>query len=543
MAFVGGMVAPARRLAMAAWGARPLWLRTLLRISAIVGALIAVLLPASLGRFIDGDEGYLLMAARLISEGHVPYRDFFLPQGPLLPFCFGSFFRLVGPSWLGARLLAALIAVAMGFLVYCEAQSATRKQSGGLIAAALFVGSGLTLGWLTIVKGYALSALCVLLAVWMAGILARSDEKAGRIPRYDLLLAAASGLAIGLATSTRLYAVFVMPVIGIYLVARTGWNRRRSRRLVAYGLGCALGLLPLLLSYAVAPEAFVFDTLLYHGISGGQRASLFGDLAHNGPVVLKSLGLAAKPYVGSGQVLALCVFALVAMIVRWLRMRRRAVSATVAIWPVLLGASTLPRFVHPQYLCLVIPFLAIEAGIALAAVASWQLRADGRRWPVGVVLVLVCLGYYGASGWSERDRYLHTGYGVNGVWSPQHAREWRIDTVVAVEKEIDAQGIAVAASWWPGYFVATRTSVLPELANDFGLLAAEVLTPEERQRFHVVSQAQVGNMIRAGLPRLFVEGNWAPASWTALLPRCGYKLQGTVHNVRLWTAGRLLSCE
>ena len=47
----------------------------------VVAALGAWLLPISLGRLIDGDEGYLLMAARLIGEGHWPRRD----QPRLLP--------------------------------------------------------------------------------------------------------------------------------------------------------------------------------------------------------------------------------------------------------------------------------------------------------------------------------------------------------------------------------------------------------------------------------------------------------------------------
>ena len=41
--------------------------------------LSAVVLPAAMLRVIDGDEGYLLQAARLVSEGERPYIDFFFP--------------------------------------------------------------------------------------------------------------------------------------------------------------------------------------------------------------------------------------------------------------------------------------------------------------------------------------------------------------------------------------------------------------------------------------------------------------------------------
>jgi len=78
------------------------------------------LVPISLGRLVDADEGYLLMAARLVSEGRWPYRDFFLPQVPLLPAVFATVFAVFGRSWLVARLFSGLVAVAMGWLVYRE---------------------------------------------------------------------------------------------------------------------------------------------------------------------------------------------------------------------------------------------------------------------------------------------------------------------------------------------------------------------------------------------------------------------------------------
>src|ERR1700740_731179 len=39
-------------------------------------------------RPIDGDEGYYTTAARLVWEGKTPYRAFFYPQGPLLPYIY-----------------------------------------------------------------------------------------------------------------------------------------------------------------------------------------------------------------------------------------------------------------------------------------------------------------------------------------------------------------------------------------------------------------------------------------------------------------------
>ena len=60
---------------------------------ATIVLLCAVFVPVSLYRFIDGDEGYLLYAARLIAEGKELYRDFFFPQAPLVPNVFAVLFR------------------------------------------------------------------------------------------------------------------------------------------------------------------------------------------------------------------------------------------------------------------------------------------------------------------------------------------------------------------------------------------------------------------------------------------------------------------
>jgi hypothetical protein len=45
----------------------------------------------------------------------------------------------------------------------------------------------------------------------------------------------------------------------------------------------------------------------------------------------------------------------------------------------------------------------------------------------------------------------------------------------------------------------------------------------------------VGEMIRNHNPRLFVDGNWSCYPWAGWLPENGYRVQGTIENVRLWT--------
>ena len=503
--------------------------RIIVSLVALAG-LAAFMLDVSLGRMIDGDEGYFLMAARLVSEGKVPYRDFFLPQGPVLPALFGLCFWAMGRSWVIGRAIAGALAVLMGLLVYRQALSATGRRAAAIFATILFAFSGMTIGWLTIVKGFGLAALCMLAASSLVGV---AVGKAQTHSDHRTIAAGAAGLAIGLAASTRLYTLAIMPTLALYLVCKLGLHRSSARRLGGYGLGCVVGLLPLIVSYAVDRQAFVFDTILFHGIREYGQDSLLGSLTEKAPIALKALGFDREASLGNRQLMGMALMATMAMLAR-IRVRGDVGSSAAWIWPVLLAVSVLPNPFLPQYFCLLVPFLAIESGLLLAAfLDGWQ--RSPRLWPAAVAAcAMVYLVYHVGVGWMERDRYLRTGEGVPGVMSTDRVSRWRIDTVEGVARGIDALGFPVAASWWPGYFISSRTNITLVLANDFGLRAGEVLSPKLRRRFHVASSSDVNDMIRQSNPRLFVEGNWANLPLAAQLPAYGYQNRGTIHNVRLW---------
>jgi hypothetical protein len=531
---VGARTLPVRacRAALMWWNAGSAQFRSTVVFLLLLGGLLAWLLPLAAERLIDGDEGYLLMAARLVSEGRWPYRDFFFTQTPLLPAVFGILFWGLGRSWLRARLLAGLIAVALGLLVYREARSATRRSSAALFATALYALSGATIGWLTIVKGYGLSALLTMAATYLVGRTVRRSraEPGGAHPNLALL---AAGLASGLAVSTRLYVVVVMPTLALYLVGKLGI--RSARRLLSFAVGCVLGLGPCVVCYAVAGRAFLFGTFFYHRIREYGQNSLFGSAEAKLPSILKTLGLDSHASYSERQWMGLAILAALALL---LRLRARKPSESPAGWVALalVGASTLPNPFLSQYLCLAVPFLAIEGGRLLASLLDADWGRKWRLWPVAVAAAAV--GYLSYHGWVahyDRGRFLHNGGGVPGIWSSGRVARWRIETVEAVAREIDTNHIPIAASWWPGYFVSSRTPIVVELANDFGFRVADALSSDERRRFHVASHSEVGDMIVRGQPRMFVEGNWATHPWAAWLPEHGYQLRERIENVRVWT--------
>jgi hypothetical protein len=500
----------------------------------VVVGLLAWLLPISFGRLIDADEGYLLMAARLISEGHWPYRDFFLTQAPLVPVLFAGVFAAFGRSWLVARVFAGVLAVAMGWLVYRTTLSATRRQSAGAFAAALFALNGWTIGWLTIVKGYGLSTLLLLLAVWLVGsAVSRTDERAsdGRVGAKIIL---AAGLAVGLAASTRLYAVLVVPALATYVACRLGCGRVALRRLGRFAVGCLLGLVPSILCGVRAPKAFVFGTLGYHAVREYGQDSLMGSVGAKVPDILRTVGLDAHATYSERQWMGLAIVAILAAFAR-LRWRSSSRSPAGVVALVLAAASVLPNPFLPQYLCMLVPFLAIEAGRLLGTVLD-ALGTGRPRWTLAVAVAAASyVVYNGWVGWYDRGRFLHSGVNVAGIESSDRVPRWRIQTIEAVAKAIDEQHRAVGASWWPGYFVSSTTGIVVELANDFGFRAAAVLPPADRRRLRIVSHSEVGDMIRQRQPGLFVEGNWATYPAAATLSAYGYRLRAKVENAKVWT--------
>jgi O-antigen ligase len=74
---------------------------------AVFLALLCVLLPIALSRLIARDEGFYLLAARLVMEKELPYVDFFYPQMPLFPYLYGLWMKIFSFSWTSGRTFSA----------------------------------------------------------------------------------------------------------------------------------------------------------------------------------------------------------------------------------------------------------------------------------------------------------------------------------------------------------------------------------------------------------------------------------------------------
>jgi hypothetical protein len=471
--------------------------------------LSATALPMALNRPIDGDEGFFLMAARLFSKGLAPYHDFFFIHGPAIPYLFGAWFRVVGPGWYAARALSGLISVVIGMALFEHLLRATGRRGWALFGAALFATTGLALGWFSPVKSLGISALCAFCGM---AVLSREGK-------WSILVA---GVLLGLTTSARLYMLATVPCAVLFLLRRQGWSRTLRRDLVQLGIGLAIGSLPLIWVLLRDHQAFVFGTVEYHALRDVRSAGVVGDWAQKRETLLSILGFESPDGGGAIQFLGLVVLALGSLFSSGTPRN----SPFAPVWITLFVVSILPTPSYTQYFCLLVPFLIVEAVVLLASLPVPPLRP---------ALALGLAAYVGL-GIVDVRRFLVTGANVPGLWSPERIARWSIPQVVAVAKAIDEQNLPVGASWWPGYFVSTRTPIHIDLANDFGMVIADKVTEARRRRFHIVTHGEMAAMIERHDPPLFVEGNWAYTPNAQSLPARGYQQARTVGPVRIWVA-------
>ena len=120
---------------------------------------------------LNQDEGWYLYAANLVSEGRMPYRDFFYTQGPLLPIAYSPF-RFVWDcaGLLGARIFTALIGVAGIFVASCFAGDLVERGKARIARLTVFILLACNLYhiyYVSIPKTYALAALSLSLGFWL----------------------------------------------------------------------------------------------------------------------------------------------------------------------------------------------------------------------------------------------------------------------------------------------------------------------------------------------------------------------------------------
>jgi hypothetical protein len=320
----------ARTLTRAAAGGRHVALAT-------GGIALTVLLYAAavwLGE-VNQDEGWYLYAGRLVAEGRRPFVDFASTQGPVMAYAYAAAYPLVAAcGLLGGRLftaalglLATLLTARLALLLYRQtaaragaadppptASHRVREATLPVVITLALLGGSLYHAYFTsMVKTYALTAVLT-----VGGLLCLAGTETARRPVRTALLALAAGLCFAAAAGVRLSAGVMLPVAGLWLLARVltrsaatspppgmaGLNDMPGATLTAFVGGGVLGLSVVFAPFLIeAPHAVRFGLLDYHTARavGGTATRL----VHRGGFLIRLAG-AYFPMLAAG---GLCVVA------------------------------------------------------------------------------------------------------------------------------------------------------------------------------------------------------------------------------------------
>ena len=327
------------------------------------------------------DEGLVLQAARRVTEGQLPYRDFLWAYGPAQPYVLGGLFDVLGPSLLSWRIPRVLLDAGVATTVY----ALVRREVSLPLALAAWLAAACAMAQPTSATPFPAALLPVLLAV---GAVTRVPPRRGAPILAGVLCVVAAAWRID-------FAVYGAGAVVVALALQPG----RRRALAAFSVTALLGTLALYLPFAVAVgPADLWDALIGTSLrerdwwtlpfpisyDGGLRAWPPSDLVHGGKDVL---GFYVAVVLVGGM--ALVAAAAAGTLARVRRLSPRLAALVVLGFGCLLYLLSRPDEFHVTPLVVV---LAAAIPLALAELPEGAFsRARVRRSVIGGLTVALGL--------------------------------------------------------------------------------------------------------------------------------------------------------
>ena len=494
-----------------------------LLVAALGVALAAVYVPMALFRLVDADEGIYLLNAKSVLNGYLPYHDFFYPQMPLLPYVYGLWMKLFGVSWYAGRILSALLAVALGLIVFDHAARLTGSRPLGILAVSLYGSSTLCLAWLSPAKTFSLATFL---------LFASYAVVFSRLHRWKYFL---SGLLLGLAIDTRLYLVVVVPLLLFHLVRSETEDRRVQ--IARFTVGLSLALLPNEFFLLMDPDVYLFNVLGVHGIRS--PFGMVGLVSQKLDMLTDVLGVNPTSGAWSLQFTLLLLVNGAALATTLRSKEPLPLSAGIAL--AVIVVSLVPTPTYAQYFSIAIPFLVINATLFCARLRDDLSSAAGHalRRHAHALFAALLVAYLLPAPF-EAYRYTVGGDQVPGVYTHENAPSWTISMIQQVSRAIDEVApvpSALTVSWWPGYLLESNGSILPKLENPYALWYSPRLSPLEVTKYRFISFAELEWHIDQHTAPVAVVGNWMFNSqpfYRDLLARSGYVLARRVGKTEIY---------
>lgn len=313
----------------------------------VVGTILGV---AAAG-VVHDDEGYHLLAARLLRAGWTPYRDFVYQQTPLLPVVLAGIHSLFGATWRSSHLelglgSSAAILLAAAWLAQRIPDATWRPYA--FVCTLLFVGlNHLVLFAASWSLPYAAIQLCLLIPAFVLTTLAATQ--------ITWIWAALAGFLMGCSMACCLLTALVGPVAALWLACTA--KGARWRRVVAFGAGWLIPLVVVLYVALLAPRLAWFNLVEFHLVHRRTDFST-GQLAYEQLRVLSAWLTCPQ-----SMVLVLCTG------LGWYSLADKAIGVQqrAELWlsfGFFLAVAVIPVFSIPtfaDYFSMATPFLALPA--------------------------------------------------------------------------------------------------------------------------------------------------------------------------------------
>ena len=227
-------------------------------------------------RLMDADEGIYLNAANLVTEGLLPYHDFFSNQMPYISYLYAPISGFGMNSLYAGRVISVLLSLIMSLVLYLTVRRISDNSIYALITVFLFGLNGLTLTWQSTIKTSVVSDFFGFLGFVLFLQFLTGDSR-----KKNSLLIFGAGFLIGLAFNFRLTHLIFLPVLlGVMFYLCEFGIKLKIKYGLYFLLGSIIASTGAIILFFIEPYTFFFDNLIFRQVWGANvvESNLIGKL-------------------------------------------------------------------------------------------------------------------------------------------------------------------------------------------------------------------------------------------------------------------------